>query len=75
MRKLLFPGAGALLMSASSALAQEAQSIDQRVNELFATVTGPFVSFIFAPFPGTGFPWIVMWLVAWRRNSPNVRSA
>ncbi|WP_371359471.1 alanine/glycine:cation symporter family protein [Cohaesibacter sp. ES.047] len=38
-------------------------SIDQKVNEIFATATGPFVSLIFAPIPGTGFPWIVMWLV------------
>ena len=34
-----------------------------RENETFATVTGPFVNFIFPPFPGTSFPWIVMWLV------------
>lgn len=45
------------------ALAQEAQSLDQRVNEAFAAATGPFVNFIFAPLPGTSFPWIVMWLV------------
>lgn len=45
------------------ALAQEAMSLDQRVNEIFAATTGPFVSLIFAPFPGTSFPWIVMWLV------------
>lgn len=63
MKKSILPGAGALLLSASAALAQETQSIDQRVNELFATATGPFVSFIFAPIPGTSFPWIVMWLV------------
>ena len=48
---------------ANPALAQESMSLDQRVNETFATVTGPFVSLIFAPFPGTSFPWIVMWLV------------
>ena len=40
-----------------------AQSLDARVNEAFANFTGPFVSFIFAPIPGTDFPWIVMWLV------------
>ena len=45
------------------ALAQEAQSLDARVNAAFATATGPFVNFIFAPLPGTAFPWIVMWLV------------
>lgn len=57
-----------LLTIASSALAgaahaQEAMTLDQKVNEIFAAVTGPFVSLIFAPIPGTGFPWIVMWLV------------
>ncbi len=46
-----------------SAHAQEAMTLDQQVNEVFASVTGPFVSLIFAPFPGTSFPWIVMWLV------------
>ncbi|MEO0911589.1 MAG: alanine/glycine:cation symporter family protein [Pseudomonadota bacterium] len=53
----------ALAATATSALAQEAKSIDQQVNEMFAATTGPFVSFIFAPIPGTSFPWIVMWLV------------
>ncbi len=38
-------------------------SLDQKVNEAFASFTGPFVSLIFAPLPGTSFPWIVMWLV------------
>ncbi|MFP7672961.1 alanine/glycine:cation symporter family protein [Marivita sp. S0852] len=43
--------------------AQDAVGIDARVNEIFANTTGPFVNLIFAPFPGTSFPWIVMWLV------------
>jgi len=47
----------------SAAVAQEAMTLDQKVNEVFAAVTGPFVSLIFAPLPGTSFPWIVMWLV------------
>lgn len=47
----------------SAAIAQEAMSVDQKVNEIFAAVTGPFVSLIFAPLPGTSFPWIVLWLV------------
>ncbi|MEM6798770.1 MAG: alanine/glycine:cation symporter family protein [Planctomycetota bacterium] len=42
---------------------EAAASLDARVNEAFASFTGPFVSFIFAPIPGTSFPWIVMWLV------------
>ena len=49
--------------TAGAAFAQEAQTLDQKVNEIFASITGPFVSLIFAPFPGTSFPWIVMWLV------------
>ena len=65
-----FPAAIAGTVTAISisgtATAQEAapaMSIDQQVNEVVATVTGPFVNLIFAPFPGTSFPWIVMWLV------------
>ncbi len=46
-----------------AAYAQDAMSLDQKVNEAFASFTGPFVSLIFAPLPGTSFPWIVMWLV------------
>jgi AGCS family alanine or glycine:cation symporter len=53
----------ALTMATSPLAAQEAMSIDAKVNEAFANITGPFVSLIFAPFPGTSFPWIVMWLV------------
>ncbi len=59
-----------LMLSGSAAIAQDAAAetaaeltIDQRVNEVFANFTGPFVSFIFSNFPGTTFPWIVMWLV------------
>ncbi|MEM5474087.1 alanine/glycine:cation symporter family protein [Hoeflea sp. AS60] len=48
---------------AGAANAQEAMTLDQKVNDIFAAVTGPFVNLIFAPIPGTGFPWIVMWLV------------
>ncbi len=40
-----------------------AQSIDETVNQVFSDATGWFVSFIFSPFPGTSFPWIVAWLV------------
>lgn len=55
--------AGLVGLLSSPALAQEATSIDEKVNAIFATATGPFVNLIFAPFPGTTFPWIVMWLV------------
>ena len=40
-----------------------AQGIDDTINTIIGTATGPFVNFIFAPFPGTTFPWIVGWLV------------
>jgi alanine or glycine:cation symporter, AGCS family len=53
----------ALALFATPAAAQEAGGIDQAVNEVFAAATGPFVSLIFAPLPGTTFPWIVLWLV------------
>ncbi len=49
--------------AATPALAQEAATLDERVNAAFAAFTGPFVNFIFMSFPGTNFPWIVMWLV------------
>ncbi len=55
-------------MTAAPALAQatapsEALTLDERVNSAFASATGPFVNLIFAPLPGTAFPWIVLWLV------------
>jgi len=40
-----------------------AQTVDEKVNAAFSNATGWFVSFIFSPFPGTNFPWIVAWLV------------
>ena len=56
--------AAALVASAGMAAAQ---SIDEKVNEIFASSTGWFVGTIFAPLPfeiaGVSFPWIVMWLV------------
>ncbi|MFV2052214.1 alanine/glycine:cation symporter family protein [Aliiroseovarius sp. YM-037] len=57
----------ASLMLPTMAAAQEAVSFDQKVNDMFASSTGWFVSAIFAPLPfevaGVSFPWIVMWLV------------
>ena len=50
----------AAMIAASSA---QAQTIDETVNTMFASATGWFVNFIFAPIPGTSFPWIVAWLV------------
>ncbi|MEM6666003.1 MAG: amino acid carrier protein, partial [Pseudomonadota bacterium] len=55
--------AAGLAFFSGAARAQESAGIDQIVNEAFASATGPFVSFIFSSFPGTNFPWIVMWLV------------
>ncbi|PWG16233.1 alanine/glycine:cation symporter family protein [Salibaculum griseiflavum] len=52
--------AAALLAVSTPAMAQ---SLDQTINDGFAAATGWFVSFIFSPFPGTTFPWIVAWLV------------
>lgn len=49
--------------AALPAYAQEAMTLDEKVNQTFAQFTGPFVSLIFAPLPGTSFPWIVLWLV------------
>ena len=62
-RHNFLPIAAATCLMAGAAHAQEAMSLDQKVNEMFAAATGPFVSFIFSPLPGTNFPWIVMWLV------------
>ncbi len=53
----------ALMSFSSTLLAQESASLDQMINAGFASATGWFVGFIFAPLPGTSFPWIVMWLV------------
>ncbi len=61
--KTLGLSAFAASLTASAASAQDAVGLDEKINQAFADFTGPFVSFIFAPFPGTGFPWIVGWLV------------
>lgn len=65
MRLFLNPLLGILaaVMASLPARAQEAMSLDEQVNAAFAEATGPFVSLIFAPIPGTSFPWIVLWLV------------
>jgi len=58
-----FQAAVAAAMTALAARPAFAQSIDEQINAVFADSTGWFVSFIFSPFPGTSFPWIVAWLV------------
>jgi len=52
-----------LMVTTTATFAQEAGGIDETVNAIFSSATGWFVNLIFAPFPGTSFPWIVMWLV------------
>ncbi len=68
MKKLLH--ASSLLLFSSAALAQDAEtSVDQMISDAIAPIINPFVGFIFSPLIGsealfgTGFPWIVMWLV------------
>ena len=54
------------LLSPVSAFSQEAGGgIDQKVGEIFSTVFGPFVSFIFysVSINGVSFPLIVAWLI------------
>jgi AGCS family alanine or glycine:cation symporter len=58
----LFSVTAALLLLSLSSSAH-AEGIDAVVNEIFGNATGWFVSLIFAPLPGTSFPWIVLWLV------------
>ncbi len=50
------------LASLLPSLAQ-AETLDAKINSIFAASTGWFVAGIFAPLPGTDFPWIVLWLV------------
>ncbi|SFR13009.1 alanine/glycine:cation symporter family protein [Poseidonocella sedimentorum] len=50
-------------LAAIAAAPIQAQTLDQQINDAFASSTGWFVNFIFSPFPGTSFPWIVAWLV------------
>ena len=62
LKNRIFAGVTAIGLAMLSGAAM-AQSIDETVNQLFASATGWFVAFIFSPFPGTSFPWIVAWLV------------
>ncbi|MGR3461581.1 MAG: alanine/glycine:cation symporter family protein [Roseovarius sp.] len=55
--------AGLALAGAPAFAQQQAISLDDKVNQIFADSTGWFVGLIFSNFPGTSFPWIVMWLV------------
>ncbi len=67
-KRLLLAGLSLPFM-ATLAHAQEEGSIDKAISDAIAPIINPFVSFIFSPLPGseaifgTGFPWIVLWLV------------
>ncbi len=61
--KTLFAAVCAFVCLSTPVFAQEALTLDEKVNQMFSSSTGWFVNLIFAPFPGTTFPWIVMWLV------------
>ncbi|MGI3210239.1 alanine/glycine:cation symporter family protein [Roseovarius tibetensis] len=67
MKNLSFSAAiaavGTMLGSVPACAQDQAMSLDDRVNQIFADSTGWFVSLIFSNFPGTAFPWIVGWLV------------
>ncbi|MDC0737981.1 alanine/glycine:cation symporter family protein [Cognatishimia sp. SS12] len=63
MKSVFSRAAVAAAALSMASLPAYAQSIDEKVNEVFANSTGWFVSLIFSPFPGTSFPWIVAWLV------------
>lgn len=63
MNKNIFSAAGLALAGAPAFAQQQAISLDDKVNQIFADSTGWFVGLIFSNFPGTSFPWIVMWLV------------
>ena len=54
---------GALTVPLPAWAQEQAMTVDERVNQIFASSTGWFVNLIFAPLPGTTFPWIVLWLV------------
>jgi AGCS family alanine or glycine:cation symporter len=54
----------AFIASAAFSASANAQSIDESINHVVGAVTAPFVNFIFSSFPGTNFPWIVLWLIS-----------
>ncbi|MDJ0947287.1 MAG: alanine/glycine:cation symporter family protein [Alphaproteobacteria bacterium] len=65
-RSIAALGLAFVLLLPMSAVAQEIEkTIDQQVSEIFSTVFGPFVSFIFysVPIAGVSFPLIVGWLI------------
>lgn len=64
MKNIMTPFTTLLAMMAMAvSTSAKAEGIDAAVNEAFGLATGWFVNLIFAPIPGTSFPWIVLWLV------------
>jgi AGCS family alanine or glycine:cation symporter len=67
MRRLNALALAAMLSPLPAWAQEEVMTFDDRVNDIFASSTGWFVSLIFAPLPfevyGVSFPWIVLWLV------------
>ncbi|WP_420838933.1 alanine/glycine:cation symporter family protein [Aliiroseovarius sediminis] len=63
MKRTLNAAAMSVSAMAAATTPAMAQSIDEKVNQIFSSATGWFVTLIFSPFPGTTFPWIVAWLV------------
>jgi len=63
---------GAVLYGTAAVAQDQAMSLDDKVNQIFADSTGWFVSLIFSNFPGTSFPWIVAWLVIGAWCSPSI---
>jgi AGCS family alanine or glycine:cation symporter len=60
---VVFLAAALLLCAPLGVQGAAAQSIDETINTAVGSLTSPFVNFIFSSFPGTTFPWIVMWLI------------
>lgn len=63
MPRALFGSLALMTCLSISPAGARAGTIDESINATVATVTEPFVSFIFSSFPGTNFPWIVLWLI------------
>lgn len=56
MKHIILKALTTLVFSSTAAFAQEAKGIDETVNEVFASVTGPFVSLILRPCRAPVFP-------------------
>ena len=59
----MIAGPDAALAGAGTATDTAEVSIDKVIDSWIGWATGWFVNLIFSKFPGTDFPWIVMWLI------------